>query len=73
MHLIVNDYQVFFLTPQILLNNISNKRISLTDITLLILDECHHTRKKEPYNNVMKYYLATKRNGETVPQVIITC
>ncbi|XP_048746111.2 antiviral innate immune response receptor RIG-I-like isoform X2 [Ostrea edulis] len=70
MHLIVNDYQVFFLTPQILLNNISNKRISLTDITLLILDECHHTRKKEPYNNVMKYYLATKRNGETVPQVV---
>ncbi|XP_061190504.1 antiviral innate immune response receptor RIG-I-like [Saccostrea echinata] len=70
MHLIINDHQVFFMTPQILLNNINNKRVSLGEITLLILDECHHSRKKEPYNNVMKHYLARKRNKETIPQIV---
>lgn len=70
MHLIFDDHHVFFLTPQILLNNINNKRISLSDISLLILDECHHTRKKEPYNNVMKLYITMKRRQEKLPQVV---
>ncbi|XP_062588780.1 antiviral innate immune response receptor RIG-I-like [Saccostrea cucullata] len=70
MHLIINDHHVFFMTPQILLNNINNKRVSLGEITLLILDECHHSRKKEPYNNVMKHYLARKRKEENIPQIV---
>lgn len=45
MNLVFEDHHVFFLTPQILLNNINNKRISLSDVSLLIFDECHHTRK----------------------------
>lgn len=69
MNLVFEDHHVFFLTPQILLNNIHNKRISLSDVTLLIFDECHHTRKREPYNNVMKQYLTMKRKEKKVPQV----
>ncbi|XP_065925793.1 ATP-dependent RNA helicase DHX58 [Magallana gigas] len=70
MHLVFEDHHVFFLTPQILLNNINNKRISLSDVSLLIFDECHHTRKREPYNNVMKQYLTMKRKEKKVPQVV---
>lgn len=71
MNLVFEDHHVFFLTPQILLNNINNKRISLSDVTLLIFDECHHTRKREPYNNVMKQYLTMKRKEKKVPQVAV--
>lgn len=71
MNLVFEDHHVFFLTPQILLNNIHNKRISLSDVTLLIFDECHHTRKREPYNNVMKQYLTMKRKEKKVPQVAV--
>ena len=65
-------HQVFFMTPQILLNNINSQQISLPEISLLIMDECHHTRKREPYNNVMKQYLTLKRRGDKrlpLPQV----
>lgn len=65
-----DEHQVFFMTPQILLNNMNSKQISLQDISLLILDECHHTRKREPYNNVMKQYLTLKRQEkDNLPQV----
>lgn len=65
------NHQVFFMTPQILLNNINSKQISLQEVSLLILDECHHTRKREPYNNVMKQYLHLKRDSKktSLPQV----
>lgn len=65
------NHQVFFMTPQILLNNINSKQISLQEVSLLILDECHHTRKREPYNNVMKQYLHLKRDSKktALPQV----
>lgn len=71
MNLVFEDHHVFFLTPQILLNNINNKRIRLSDVSLLIFDECHHTRKREPYNNVMKQYLTMKRKEKKVPQVTV--
>lgn len=66
------NHQVFFMTPQILLNNINSKQISLQEVSLLILDECHHTRKREPYNNVMKQYLHLKRDSKkaSLPQVL---
>ncbi|XP_061197246.1 antiviral innate immune response receptor RIG-I-like [Saccostrea echinata] len=63
--------QVIFMTPQILLNNINSQQISLQEISLLILDECHHTRKREPYNNVLKQYLTLKREEKHgLPQVL---
>ncbi|XP_052690671.1 antiviral innate immune response receptor RIG-I-like [Crassostrea angulata] len=66
------NHQVFFMTPQILLNNINSKQISLQEVSLLILDECHHTRKREPYNNVMKQYLHLKRDSKntSLPRVL---
>lgn len=43
----------------------------LTDITLLIIDECHHTIKQGVYNQIMGCYVEKKLNGEQpLPQVL---
>ena len=44
---------------------------SLTDITLLIIDECHHTHKDSVYNKVMECYVEKKLKGERpLPQIL---
>lgn len=43
----------------------------LTDITLLIIDECHHTNKESVYNKVMGRYVEKKLKGERpLPQIL---
>lgn len=43
----------------------------LTDITLLIIDECHHTHKEGVYNKIMRFYLEKKLKGERkLPQIL---
>ncbi|XP_071170930.1 ATP-dependent RNA helicase DHX58-like [Mytilus edulis] len=61
----MND--VFFFTPQILINNIEKGDTRIPQFTLLILDECHHTTKGEPYNNLMRKYLKIKHNCDDIP------
>lgn len=42
-----------------------------TDITLLIIDECHHTHKEAVYNKIMRRYVEKKLKGETpLPQIL---
>ncbi|VDI76991.1 Hypothetical predicted protein, partial [Mytilus galloprovincialis] len=60
-------YDVFFFTPQILINNIEKGDTRIPEFTLLILDECHHTAKGEPYNNLMRKYIKTKHNNKEIP------
>ncbi|XP_052100748.1 interferon-induced helicase C domain-containing protein 1-like isoform X2 [Mytilus californianus] len=60
-------YDVFFFTPQILINNIEKGDTRIPQFTLLILDECHHTAKGEPYNNLMRKYIKTKHRNENIP------
>ena len=40
----------------------SSERLSLSKFTLLIIDECHNTKKNSPYKNKMK--------GKPLPQVM---
>lgn len=43
----------------------------LTDITLLIIDECHHTNKEAVYNKVMGCYVEKKLRGDRpLPQIL---
>lgn len=45
--------------------------ILLADITLLIIDECHHTKKQAVYNQIMGCYVEKKLNGaQRLPQVL---
>ncbi|XP_061557582.1 probable ATP-dependent RNA helicase DHX58 isoform X1 [Phycodurus eques] len=47
------------------------KHVDLSDITLLVVDECHHTRKETVYNNIMRLYLTKKMRGDgQLPQVL---
>ena len=71
--LLVN-YDIFFFTPQILVNNINSGSIkTLSNFSLLILDECHHTVGTQPYTRVMIKYLYEKLNANAtdLPQVSV--
>ena len=49
----------------------SSKRVSLNDITLLIFDECHNTKKNNPYAVIMERYIEIKLKGNgRIPQVV---
>ncbi|NXU79804.1 DHX58 helicase, partial [Oreotrochilus melanogaster] len=62
-------------TAQILQNALSSKqedtRVELTDFSLLVIDECHHTHKEAVYNKIMLSYLQQKLSGqEELPQIL---
>lgn len=37
--------------------------MSCADLTLIIIDECHHTQKGEVYNHIMMRYLKQKHKN----------
>ncbi|WAR20808.1 IFIH1-like protein [Mya arenaria] len=46
----VPNYDIMCSTPQILVNNLDSKNIeTLSKFSLLVFDECHHTKGDEPY------------------------
>ncbi|XP_062263239.1 probable ATP-dependent RNA helicase DHX58 [Platichthys flesus] len=72
---VVQDSDVVICTAQILYNALTNseetKHVELSDITLLIVDECHHTHKKSVYNQIMSCYMEKKLKGERpLPQIL---
>ncbi|XP_055865361.1 antiviral innate immune response receptor RIG-I-like isoform X2 [Biomphalaria glabrata] len=65
------DYNdIFVMTPMILVNNVKNCNLKLDIFTLIVFDECHHTRKEEPYNLLMTSYLKDKAQGLVMPQIL---
>ncbi|KAK5855947.1 hypothetical protein PBY51_007576 [Eleginops maclovinus] len=73
--IVVQEKDVVICTAQILYNALINKEegkhVELSDITLLIIDECHHTHKEAVYNKVMTCYLEKKLKGEKpLPQIL---
>jgi ERCC4-related helicase len=65
---------IVVMTPEILLNDLKKNKMKLSDIRLLVFDECHHTDKKHPYMQIMDFYLKEKF-GETesmgsLPQIL---
>lgn len=72
---VVQNSDVVICTAQILYNALINKEdgkhVELSDITLLIIDECHHTNKESVYNKVMACYVEKKLKGERpLPQIL---
>lgn len=62
---------VLVMTPMILVNNLQRKGLKLNKFSLLVFDECHHTRNYEPYNLLMSDYVKAKLQGTLshLPQV----
>ncbi|XP_064177896.1 probable ATP-dependent RNA helicase DHX58 [Anguilla rostrata] len=72
---VVRDSDVIVCTAQILENALRSteeeKHVELTDFTLLIIDECHHTHKESVYNKIMERYVEHKLEGKAgLPQVL---
>lgn len=72
---ILINYDVAVMTPQLLLN-ILNKSVTtrccISEFTLILFDECHHSNKKHPYNEIMEIYFEMKFSSKNakLPQVI---
>uniref|UniRef100_A0AAR2JU10 RNA helicase n=1 Tax=Pygocentrus nattereri TaxID=42514 RepID=A0AAR2JU10_PYGNA len=72
---VVRDSDLVICTAQILENAMINteedKHVELTDFTLLIIDECHHTHKDAVYNKIMARYVKGKMEGaRNLPQIL---
>ncbi|KAL3863243.1 hypothetical protein ACJMK2_005008 [Sinanodonta woodiana] len=72
LNIFLPDCDIICFTPQILFNNLEKQTVSLSDFSLMILDECHHTKKDEAYNRLMRKYLMAKvkNNVPNLPQIL---
>ncbi|XP_034430093.1 interferon-induced helicase C domain-containing protein 1 [Hippoglossus hippoglossus] len=67
---ILKKNDVVICTAQILENHLErsitgeDEGVKLSDLTLIIIDECHHTQKGEVYNHIMMRYLKQKHKNE---------
>uniref|UniRef100_A0A673VVL5 RNA helicase n=1 Tax=Salmo trutta TaxID=8032 RepID=A0A673VVL5_SALTR len=67
--------KVVFMATKVDVNAMAGGEIpSLSCFSLLILDECHNTTGKHPYNIIMTSYLDAKlskeQNGQHLPQIV---
>ena len=55
-----------------LVNEIKGSLVAFSDLGLMVLDECHHTRKRAPYAKMMEKYLEEKQKSGArgLPQVV---
>jgi Fanconi anemia group M protein len=51
------DIKCFFMTPQVLQNDIIGNRVSLSDVSLIIFDEAHRASGNYAYNFLAKKYV----------------
>jgi len=49
--------RLFFATPQLIRNDVENKILDLSDYSLVVVDECHRSRKRYAYTHVIDYYI----------------
>ena len=70
--LLIGDYKVIILTPQLLENNfIDNEIDGVEKFSMFVFDECHHAQKEDTYNKIMARYCKAKllRKNVQLPQV----
>ena len=75
---LIPKQDIIVMTPQIIENSLRVGELpSLSVLTLIIFDECHHTGKGHPYNLIMSHYLDEMfdKKDPSLPQVraIIYC
>ena len=64
-------HDIIVCTAGKLLDSIKGGKVTFDMISLIVIDECHHTKKSSPQANVMLRYLQCKKKDPSkVPQVI---
>lgn len=66
---VVRKHDIIICTAQILENSLSKAGtgedgVELSDFSLIIIDECHHTQKEAVYNNIMIRYIKHKMKNK---------
>ena len=51
-----NNHNVLVMTAQIFLDLLLHGYIGLSQVNLLIFDECHHAKKNDPYKQIMQQF-----------------
>ncbi|XP_074653157.1 ATP-dependent RNA helicase DHX58-like isoform X2 [Tubulanus polymorphus] len=75
-HLLVQNYRILVMTAQVLLNAMmeseNETRVSIDMFSMFVFDECHHTDKGHPYNEIMCLYMTEKleKKSKYLPQII---
>ncbi|XP_060069486.1 antiviral innate immune response receptor RIG-I-like [Ylistrum balloti] len=59
---------VLVVTAQLLVNALLEKNVRITDFSLLVFDECHHTNLKHSFNRIMHHYIDHKLDRDADPR-----
>lgn len=66
---LLDSYRVYVMTPQCLVEAIGAGEVQITDFSLMVLDECHHTLGKHPYKDLMDLYMDAKFSADIMPHL----
>ncbi|XP_072176791.1 ATP-dependent RNA helicase DHX58-like [Diadema setosum] len=55
------NVRVLMITAQVLVNALIQGQFRLSDASMIVFDECHHTTLNHPYNEIMRQYLKDKK------------
>ena len=64
------ENDIIVCTAGCLFNELEHGKLSLSAVSLMVIDECHNTRKSSDYAKIMEVYLRASRNSQKVPQVM---
>ena len=71
IELLLKHEDIIVCTAGKLLNELKEDKVLLEKISLIVIDECHHTVKETPQAKVMEIYLERKQQGKAIlPQVV---
>lgn len=62
------EYKVIVCTAQVLQDALGLGLVEMSAISLLVLDECHHTKKEHPYSRILRSYY-TRTPSDLRPKI----
>jgi ERCC4-related helicase len=68
---LINANHVIVTTPQKFVNCLKNGTMRLSELDVMVFDECHNTSGANPYCEVMKFYLCPTKGQSTSERPII--
>jgi ERCC4-related helicase len=68
---LINTNHVIVATPQKFVNSLKKGTVTLSQIDLMVFDECHNTSGGNPYCEIMKFYLCPSKQQNTKDRPMI--